>query len=397
MRKPILSLLVVMILVAISSVIGIYCRTNAFVYISLVWFTVCIVISVASRATLRLLALYAASVILAFGLCEAYVGGWFSKPHPSSGNISYSNRTYYQNDPTLGYVPQKNTSTLATKQYENEVLYDVKYTIDPYGLRVGLSRSKHSKSAVLFFGGSFTFGEGVNDEETLPYRFEIKSDKKFVAFNFGFHGYGPHQMLAVLENEMERSAVGDNQPQYAIYQTIIPWHIYRATGRVHWGSSGPRYRLNDSGEAVSSGPFQNWFVSKLIKVTSRSRLIRRLLSKRGEISPSDIELFVSILKKSERIFRNRYGGKFFVLLWPGKNTLNTKVLSKLREAQINVIVIENILSDYKNNIEKYTIHFPYEKHPNALAYDMMAEYLATLLKTDVAADHDLKHRFSPVN
>ena len=73
----------------------------------------------------------------------------------------------------LGYAPYPNRVVEAWKIVGSDRIYDVTYTIDSHGLRKtpGITASAAARSAFLFFGGSFTFGEGLNDDETLPYQF----------------------------------------------------------------------------------------------------------------------------------------------------------------------------------------------------------------------------------
>ena len=51
---------------------------------------------------------------------------------------------------------------------------------------------------VIFTGCSFVFGEGVNDNQTLPYLYG-KQNPAVRCYNYGFPGYGTQQMLAVLQ------------------------------------------------------------------------------------------------------------------------------------------------------------------------------------------------------
>ena len=75
------------------------------------------------------------------------------------------------------------------------------YTIGPNGLRVSPPYEEVADvPCALFFGGSFTFGTGVEDDEALPYVAGILSEGKYRVYNFGYRGYGPHQMLAALES-----------------------------------------------------------------------------------------------------------------------------------------------------------------------------------------------------
>ena len=55
---------------------------------------------------------------------------------------------------------------------------------------------------VAFFGCSFMFGHGVEDDQTLPYYFVREAGGTFEGFNFAGEGWGPHQMLREIENRL---------------------------------------------------------------------------------------------------------------------------------------------------------------------------------------------------
>ena len=342
----------------------------------MLWLAVCILVMIISKSRLRLWALYFGIAFLTFGAYDAYLTGWFSKPAAQLVNFSLSDPAYFQPHSILGIAPKKNIQVRAKKSYDSKLIYDVTYTIDSSGLRIGHPASVDMTPSVLFFGGSFTFGEGIEDEETLSYQLEEKSNGRFKSFNFGFHGYGPHQMLAILENELERDDVRNHPPRYVVYQAI-PGHVQRCIGRSYWDKSGPRYVLNKEGNIEYTGPFQNWFVSNAIRVMTRSSIIRRWLGSSLEITSADIDLFIGIVKKSEQIIKNRYGSKFYVLLWNNGNWLCPEILSRLKVQNINVIDLNDTLSDYHTNYYKY--HIPIDGHPNSLAYQKVAEYLISIL------------------
>ena len=115
--------------------------------------------------------------------------------------------------------------------FENKLLYQVKYTIDDHGLRIAspsVNTEKRQSNCLLFFGDSFTFGEGVKDDETMPYRVSEKTKRRYHAYNFAFLGYGPHQMLAQLQEGLVDAAI-ECKPAVAIYQAL-PDHVSRAAG-----------------------------------------------------------------------------------------------------------------------------------------------------------------------
>jgi hypothetical protein len=371
--------LTLVICVSLSFFIGVYERNHAFVYISILWFLSCLFLSLIIKSNLRLWALYIGAGILALGLFEAWLTGWFPWQNRGSGLEYIAKGGYFRSHSILGYAPKKNRQARGRKYHGKKKIYDVSYTIDPNGFRVGPNRAGVGHPSVLFFGGSFTFGDGVNDDEAMPYRFEAESNGAFKSFNFGFHGYGPHQMLAILENGMEKNIVRDYPPKFAVY-FAIPEHIERCAGNAYWDPAGPRYVLNADGNPEYTGPFYGFFRRNLMKVMNRAQFLIRFISAPKKRTPADIDRFVAIVKASKEIFNERYAGKFYVLLWDTGDAAYSELLSKLSENQIAVIKINEILPGHSNSTQ-YII--PHDGHPNQLAYKQIAESLYTFLLREV--------------
>ena len=277
-KKYIAPAFVIVSLTAMSVLIAKVTIYDTFVYLCFLWFSVFSVISYRSRSKKRLIAFYAAAAILAFGLTEAYWAGWFRIKDRTylTGTITQAGY-YYKPHSILGYGPHSEVQATALKYHGNKRLYDVTYTIGADGLRVGPNIADGTAPAILFFGDSFTFGEGVDDHETIPSQVEQISKGKFKTLNFGFHGYGPHQMLATLENGLEKKIIGNHRANYAIYQALA-LHVDRCAGRTFWDVSGPRYVLDDEGEAVYAGTFHGSYSKTLWGLFNRSNILKRLLS-----------------------------------------------------------------------------------------------------------------------
>ena len=75
------------------------------------------------------------------------------------------------------------------KSGKKKIFIDAKYNIDKRGNRkLPFSKSIDYSKSILFLGGSLTFGEGLNDNETLPYYISrsLKVDTLFKLFFFEF-------------------------------------------------------------------------------------------------------------------------------------------------------------------------------------------------------------------
>ena len=157
-------------------------------------------------------------------------------------------------DEILGWAPAKGMRTRATQFQNGRPVYDVTQTIDSNGLRISAPAGKAPPDGtVIFFGCSITYGEGLQDDETLPYQVCTQSRGRWRTVNFAFSGYGPHQMLAAIANGRVRCVV-DSRPRYAIYVAILD-HGARVAGRCSWQDGDPRYRLDPDGEPRLNGHF----------------------------------------------------------------------------------------------------------------------------------------------
>ena len=106
-------------------------------------------------------------------------------------NVTMINKDFKTSGPGGEWCPRpgKWTAKKMLKDNPQKMVYDVTYTIDVNQRRVTPTDSKLSKykGKINVFGGSWVFGEGLNDNETLPYYLQ-KSFPDYKVTNFGFHG-----------------------------------------------------------------------------------------------------------------------------------------------------------------------------------------------------------------
>jgi hypothetical protein len=325
------------------------------------------------------LAVMAVSVSLSFGIMEWGTSLATSESRTTRWETIAEGGPYYREDRDLGYAPRPGIRVQARKYHKADVVYDVVYRIDGHGLRQIPNAIQGTGCPVLFFGGSLTFGEGVDDEQTMPSTFLKASHRQFQVYNFGFHGYGPHQMLRALEVGRVEQIVHD-RPTVVVYQGI-EGHVARAAGKVQWDLFGPRYQI--SGDTVEfTGPFHGTAYRAMHETLKWSVLFRFLETRLIERPPDshDIATYVHILERVRNIVEEKYGARFVIVFWDkGAGVqLSAQVFAELRDRGFEVLPVSAILQDVEARRIAYVLS-EYDPHPNAHAHALLGEYLARRL------------------
>ncbi len=116
--------------------------------------------------------------------------------------IEYQN--VHEPDPVLGWRLIPNTKG----RHRFRGNFDVFYNIDEKG-RKAIPQNRGAKRKVYFFGDSFTFGQGVTNEDTALNLLAARIGDQFNVLNYGVMGYGLAQMLARLRFNLAAIEPGD--------------------------------------------------------------------------------------------------------------------------------------------------------------------------------------------
>jgi hypothetical protein len=330
-----------------------------------------------------------AFVVLALGLFDAYVGR--EQEHTGKQQTFSNSGDLFLVDDVLGVRPKPGLMTTAKMTSGGEQIYDVVYTFDDDGLRITPpARAGAPEDCVLFFGDSYTFGEGVNDEESMPYRTGVLAAGRYRSRNFGFSGYGPHQMLSALENGVVESKAHCT-PRYAVFQTEYH-HVLRAAGIWTWDRHGPRYLLGDDGGPVRAGNFDSEEdPSRVLRALEKSAVATKLRRKSmdvgaGDATPEDVALYRAILAASAARLKELWPGlEFHVLVWdtPDEAMGPYPLFDDAFAASSGITIhpMTKILPAVDDWPGTYKLHG--DIHPNAYAHDLIARYVVReILRVD---------------
>ena len=282
----------------------------------------------------------------------------------------------------LGYGPKHDGVFTSKGIINNKVIYNVYYTIKN-GLRYTPNSNEKSQDCALFFGGSFTFGQGLADSSTLPFYFNQFADQKYEILNYGFTGYGAHQMLAQIQTRVAKDLPGFKRKGIAIY-SFIPEHIWRDAGYAIWDQYGPRYEIiGDSLKRV--GIFTSlprWIERPL----AQSYIYKRLVFERKP-THHDLIRSIEIIKKSNELLQKK-GICLYVFVWDRHDWIKDYFqsendyylfMSELKKNNIKTFFLSKTIPDFKEKINDYVLS-ELDGHPNALANEEIAKYLYTQLK-----------------
>jgi hypothetical protein len=260
---------------------------------------------------------------------------------------------YDQNLDDVGYILEASKRVTARKVAGPQLIYDAVYTTGPDHFRV-VPPAAHAARCVLLFGDSFTFGEGISDNETSAAQIVAKSEGTVAAKNFGIPGWGPHQFLAGLQSGRFQRAVSCKATD-AVY-LLIPAQIQRTTGGNEWDTHGPLFHLDAKGRPVRSGKFDNMTFKW-----------GRHFGFNDKSEAEQNELAAALIEQGGRELRKQYPGlRFHVLIWAG--------VPEEVKRRLDARPMEEWLPDY--TFDAY--QFPIDGHPNSRAHERIAEYILSL-------------------
>lgn len=273
----------------------------------------------------------------------------------------------------LGYQPKpgKHNHLIVSN---GKILLDSIYTIGQDGFRITpKSDAINYSKKINFFGGSYTFGWGVNDDETLPYYFQ-NYNQSWKVKNYAINGYGAHQMLAQIEND----------PKILEDINILitsNFHIPRSSCKRDYSFGTPKYIIDDKNNLKRDGYCANLLLKSIqlpkifgsiINRSEIKKLFDNIFLKPKEINSRDIEIYISIIKKTNKLIKENEK-KFFVgYIKNNLNDIDQVIFQKLKKENINYI---DLSLKPKKNYELY------DGHPNKKANIKRSKIISDHIKT----------------
>ena len=302
-------------------------------------------------------------------------------------NTVFEGRYLSGPDPVLGYAPRAEAEPIASRRLlRGKELYNVTYTTRDDGWRV-TPEHPDATQAVLFFGCSYTMGEGVSDRDSYPYMVGEMLGPHWQVYNFGFSGYGPHQFLAQLQSG-RLDAIFHRYTRVHVFFMNIWGHELRSGGYSPWDTHGPRYVL-EGGKAVRRGDFSQplepglWggLTHALARELKKTELCNKVLLRIVRWDETRLKnLQTAILAEAGAYIRERYtNADFTVLVYPTV----AENAPQFRAAGLTALDMTPALPGWPNDA---LYRIPEDKHPTPLAQKLAAGAIAAFLRGETPAE-----------
>lgn len=337
-----------------------------------------------SRKTLFPFAALLFGLLLAYGFLRVFEA-WCDAQLKASVLPSehYYAENYYLIDQYGLHKPRPNGSFRSYKREpgSSRMIYDITYHTDALSRRITpVDNPEGRPQFAAFFGCSFTYGEGLEDDQTIPYYF-AKASPEYVPYNYAFHGASAADMLLKLESADVRKEIP--QQKGVLVYIFIDAHMKRLVGSMQiagsWGSTRPRYVLSKDGIPVHKGTFRTgrpaitWLYRELYK----SAIVRYFkIDLPARFSDGDYRLMTAVIKRSRDLFLSRFPGSSFVTVFLPESSLAPVLEPYLDREGIRYLDERRL---FRAHAPEYVLS-PFDHHPSAKADRIVAEALARDLK-----------------
>lgn len=352
-----------------------------FVYIFLLISIIFLLISVfVKREIIRKILMIIFSIFFVFSVFEYMLSFKMGRFMPIDDFCTFnkinSNKKFSLEE--RGFVNHKNSKIIyfvGNNKYSDidfknkKIIYDIKYSVYNNGF-IYTKNNSLSQQTYIFLGCSFTFGEGLNDNETLPYKFsEIYNFEKNI-INCGVKAKSINTTLSILNSEVFSPLMDKNSNIKYFFYSLIKDQIY-GNFRTYNPSDIKIYKDN------------KWIVNKqpyglLKSIFARSRIfIKIFLPIIDEYNNNYYEDYmIKSLKEMSNIIEEKYNSKLTIIVWP--DDYGERFINELKDTKLDLI----FLPGYFNSQEKgYKIK--YDGHPTAKANEEIAKMLYNHINTSM--------------
>ena len=280
-----------------------------------------------------------------------------------------------EKDNLYGYRLPANNVINHQHRIDNKLIYDVNYTTDAFHRRQTPQSANWDTTADRFIaitGGSFAFGYGVEDTQTLAFHLDSLIPRS-KAYNYAVPGYGTQHLYLACKHENLKAQLNEKQGTLIYY--FIDHHVNRTIGsrRVMklWGKEFPYLFLDKNNRVVHSGNFLTGrpLLSKFYLTITQSAIVDLLdLEIPLRLGNGHFRLVAKTLEAAQMEFYRQFpDSRFLVVLAPG-SMYSHELGKQLELLKIETVDLSNLLDP---DDEIYRLHSN-DPHPNVKYYKKVA-------------------------
>ena len=344
-----------------------------FVYIFLVSFIVFLLISIFIKQKLiRKLSILLFSIFIVFSLFELTISIFYDKSKIKY-DYNYFNEIINDEikiDREVEFFDRNNNKDKIKDSKDKldlnnyncyKIIYDTTYSTYNNNFRQ-TNGDINSKEIYIFLGCSFTFGDGLKDNETLSYFFSEKFNSEKNIINCGVQGKASNATLNILNNEKFLPLIKNKNSKIDhFFYSLIEDHIYR--NFKYEGDCLDGYLYKDGKWYIPT------IIGKIKYIFARSYIFRKVfIPVIDEKFKQYYENYmIQSLEEINRIVEEKYKSKLTIIVW---NKYDDYFISKLKGTKLDLIFLDD-----KFNLEEEGYRIKNDGHPTAKANKEIAEIL----------------------
>jgi hypothetical protein len=345
-----------------------------------------------TRATpwIRKASLALGSVLLVVGAAEGLIR--LTRLDESTRHEALTALYDFQPDEEFGYIAAANATHHAVKGIAGGAsCYDVVYTTDRFGRRSTSESQAGRAGHLLLFGGSVTFGEGLDEKDLLQTHLSREFAGRAV-YNYALPGYGPSHALARVRSGTLPDQVVP-QSGSALY-LLIPAHVDRVIGttRTPWVYDSPHFVADEAdgvsrmGSFRSARPWRTTLYERLVALRGASALVEELnFHLPLRISDDAMDLVARVLGELRVEYREQFRGELWVVLhplWAPEGLHGLRVLDGLRQRLSELGVPQLDYASYRETAEDRLGEC--DPHPSGILNARLGRWIARDLRPQAA-------------
>ncbi len=264
----------------------------------------------------------------------------------------------------IGPVLIPESSFRHIKKADNQLIYDAKYDLGPFGNRERPIVNTKAVKHLIIAGESNTFGDGNNLEQTFVYLL-AKDFVKFQVYNFGHRGGGPNNTLALFQNFNLKDYISESKGIFIfnLFEDVIMERVIGSKNHACWDNGNSPYYKIENNELKHLGNFKDrFFIHPFYRLICNNKKLNELIKNLPRITEDHYQLLAMILKEIEKTYLKHWPqGKFYVVVNHAfENSylpMNKKIIPWLIKHNISYRELPSI---------SYVINrtFPYDQHLN---------------------------------